>query len=153
MTGVRILCLDGALVPEAVKLSQAVFGGSAASLSACFTNEANRFFAAVAEGRLVGFGGYSLAADQADVIDVAVAPSFRRQGIARLLMQSVLADASDRGAEAIFLEVRESNAGAIALYTALAFTACGVRKNYYANPRENAVLMTRSLAEYKSEKE
>lgn len=143
MNGVTVCLLPDAYVAQAVALSQAVFaGGSTASLTACFTNDANRFFAAISDGELVGFGGYSIAADQADVIDVAVAPAYRRRGIARTLMQTVLADAAERGASAIFLEVRASNVSAIALYTALGFTACGKRKNYYANPREDAVLMT-----------
>ncbi len=142
----EICLLPAERLADAVLVSQTVFGGGTdASLTACFTNEANRFFAAIDGGILVGFGGYSKAADQADVIDVAVLPAYRRRGIARALMHAVLSDAATRGAEAIFLEVRASNAPAIALYTALGFTSCGVRKNYYANPREDAVLMMRAL--------
>ena len=147
MNGVVIAPLSVDDVPEAIALSLAVFpGGGETSLHACFTGEQNRFFAATADGVLVGFGGYSIAADQADVIDVAVAPAYRRQGIARTLMQTVLADAQAQGAESIFLEVRASNTPASALYTALGFTVCGVRMNYYKNPREDAVLMTRELS-------
>lgn len=158
MNDVTVCPLCEGYVEQAVLLSQAVFaGGSSESLTACFMSDTNRFFAAISDGELVGFGGYSIAADQADVIDVAVAPACRRRGIARTLMQTVLADASARGAAAIFLEVRASNVPAISLYTALGFSACGVRKNYYANPREDAVLMTRPLgaaSEFdKSEKE
>ena len=146
MNGVTVAPLSMQDVPAAIALSLAVFpGGGETSLRACFTSESNRFFAALSDGVLVGFGGYSIAADQADVIDVAVSPAFRRQGIARALMQAVLADAQAQGAESIFLEVRASNAPASALYTALGFTVCGERKNYYKNPREDAVLMTRSL--------
>ena len=146
MNGVTVCRLSDAYIAQAVSLSLEVFaGGSVDSLTSCFTNEANRFFAAISDGQLVGFGGYSIAADQADVIDVAVAPAYRRRGIARTLMQTTLSDAAERGASQIFLEVRASNVPAAALYTALGFTACGVRKNYYKNPREDAVLMTRPL--------
>lgn len=143
---IEICLMPAERIGEAVRLSQTVFGGGTdASLRACFENEANRFFVACSDGILVGFGGYSLAADQADVIDVAVLPAYRRRGIARALMHAVLADAAARGGETVFLEVRASNAPAIALYTALGFSACGIRKNYYANPREDAVLMMRPL--------
>ena len=146
MNGVTVAPLSAEAVSAAIALSLAVFpGGGETSLRACFTGESNRFFAATADGMLVGFGGYSIAADQADVIDVAVAPNFRRRGIARALVQAVLAAAQSEGAESIFLEVRASNAPALSLYTALGFTVCGVRKNYYKNPREDAVLMTCDL--------
>ena len=142
MTPVTVCALDKTYLSDAVALSLSVFGGTEASCRASFENGANRFFAAVCDGCFVGFGGYSVAADQADVIDVAVAPLYRRRGIARMLMEKMLTDAAAHGACDVFLEVRASNEGAIALYTSLGFTPCGVRKNYYANPREDAVLMT-----------
>ena len=140
---VHICSLTAEFVPEAVALSRLCFHADAAegALTAVFQNPGNRYFAAVENGMLVGFGGYCAAADQADILDVAVQPSFRRRGIARSLIETVLADAENNGVQTVFLEVRASNAPAIALYTALGFTPCGKRKNYYTAPREDAVLM------------
>ncbi len=153
MNGVTVLPLCEPYVAAAVALSQSVFpGGGEASLRACFTAQANHFFAAVRDGCLIGFGGYSIAADQADIIDVAVAPTARRCGIGRMLMEYLLTDAAAHGARDVFLEVRAGNTPAVALYTLLGFTACGVRKNYYANPREDAVLMMRAAEMPQAEK-
>lgn len=140
---VRICPLSAEFVPAAVALSCLCFHADAdeGALTAGFRNPANRWFAAVEKGELVGFAGYFAAADQADILDVAVLPAHRRRGIARALMETVLAEAASDGVQTMFLEVRASNAPAIALYTLLGFTPCGKRKNYYSAPREDAVLM------------
>jgi len=115
------------------------------AVTAGLVNEANRYFCAVKDGVVVGCAGYCAAADQADIIEVAVLPAFRRQGIARLLMEAVLSDARQRNVQSVFLEARASNVPAIALYESLSFQRCGVRKNYYSSPREDAVLMYRAF--------
>lgn len=140
---VCICPLSAELVPAAAALSRLCFHADAdeASLIAGFQNPANRCFAAVENGELVGFAGYFAAADQADILDVAVAPAHRRRGIARSLMETVLAEAEKDGVQTVFLEVRASNTPAIALYTSLGFTPSGKRKNYYTDPREDAILM------------
>ncbi len=141
--GIRICPLLAAHISGAAALSRLCFHADAeeASLTAVFRNPENHYFAALENGSLVGFGGYFAAADQADILDVAVSPTHRRRGIARALMETVLGDARKNGVETVFLEVRTSNAPAIALYTALGFTPCGKRKNYYTAPREDALLM------------
>jgi ribosomal protein S18 acetylase RimI-like enzyme len=72
---------------------------------------------------------------------VLVAPQARRRGIGRTLVHAVLAWASDLGAEEIWLEVRQSNAGALRLYEQCGFAVAGRRPGYYADPTEDAVLM------------
>ena len=145
--GVTVCALRADQVPAAVRLARLCFPGGPgeAALAADFENPDHRWFATEADGMLVGFGGCYTAADQADVIDVAVSPDYRRRGIARALMRTVMSAAAADGAETVFLEVRASNAPAIALYAALGFERCGVRKNYYASPKEDAVLMLCSL--------
>lgn len=140
-------------IPAAAALSRLCFHADAdeSSLTAVFQNPANHYYVALDDGALVGFGGYCAAADQADILDVAVDPSFRRRGIARALMETVLEDACKAGVETVFLEVRASNVPAIALYTALGFTPCGKRKNYYTAPREDALLMLCPLQAGKTE--
>lgn len=88
---------------------------------------------------LMGYLFLTQVMDVADVDNIAVAPAFRRQGVASLLLETAL-DGMD--AE-VFLEVRASNAPAIALYQKFGFTQCGIRRNYYEKPREDALLMKR----------
>lgn len=68
---------------------------------------------------------------QGDIQTVSVAPGVRRQGLGRLLLQALLAEAARRGAEELFLEVRHDNEAAQALYRELGFEQIGVRKRYY----------------------
>jgi ribosomal-protein-alanine N-acetyltransferase len=72
---------------------------------------------------------------------VLVPPEARRHGIGSMLVHTVLAWARDRGAHEIWLEVRESNVGALRLYEACGFVVAGRRPGYYADPAEDAVLM------------
>lgn len=97
-------------------------------------------------GRLLGFCACWLVAGELHINSLAIAPDARRQGYARQLLREVLAQSSAEGAEAATLEVRRSNTPAVALYRSLGFTVEGVRKDYYEQPREDAlVLWRRSL--------
>ena len=99
-----------------------------------------RVYAALDDtGTLMGYLFLTQVMDIADVDNIAVAPAFRRQGVASLLLETAL-DGMD--AE-VFLEVRASNAPAIALYQKFGFTQCGIRRNYYEKPQEDALLMKR----------
>ena len=87
---------------------------------------------------LTGFLTASCIIDTADLTNIAVSPACRRQGIAGMLLQALF---SECGQADIFLEVRESNQNAIALYQKYQFRKVGIRKNFYHNPEENAILM------------
>ncbi len=80
--------------------------------------------------------------DEMSIDSVAVNPEYRRQGIAKALIAKA---AARKRPSALLLEVRESNAPAIALYSSLGFERVGLRKNYYQLPVENAILMTKSI--------
>ena len=110
-------------------------------------NECAAFLVAedAATGEAVGYAGLLVAADEGYITNVAVSPDFRRQGIARALIAELTAKAGENKLAFVTLEVRESNAPAIALYTGAGFAPVGKRKNFYSNPTENAVLMTISL--------
>ena len=86
------------------------------------------------------------AADELHVIDVAVEPESRRLGIARLLLQRVMADGRASGAAVVLLEVRQSNEAALALYGALGFSRTDVRRAYYSDNGEDAIIMRLDLA-------
>ena len=79
--------------------------------------------------------------DAADVMNVAVAPEARRQGVARALLEALEARLRARGVASLSLEVRPSNGPALALYESLGFTEAGRRPGYYRNPREDAWIL------------
>ena len=81
-----------------------------------------------------------------DIVRVGVLPECRRQGIAKALLTHALNEQKGR----VFLDVRGSNTPAIMLYKSLGFVDTGVRKNYYENPTENAVLMWREAEAQKT---
>ncbi len=103
--------------------------------------ESSIFFAAEAEGMLLGYAGAYLILDEADITNVVVAPEWRRRGVASELLEALLAEAKSRGAKAATLEVRKSNAAAIALYEKKGFVSAGIRKRFYRCPTEDAVIM------------
>lgn len=94
----------------------------------------------------VGFVGIFVAADESEIVNVAVLPEFRRLGIANLLMQEAISHAYQKGCSAIYLEVRESNTAAQSLYQKFGFDVIGKRRNYYDDPREDAILMKKALS-------
>jgi len=96
---------------------------------------------------IVGFGGMMIVGDEAHLMDIAVAPELRHQGIARRLLWDLAADAHRRGAQRMTLEVRPSNTEALALYASCGFDVAGRRPNYYAETGEDAlVLWSRPIA-------
>ncbi len=85
--------------------------------------------------------------DEVELYKIAVLPKYRRQGLATDIMTLLLRVAGASKVRRIILEVRESNAPAIALYEKFGFKTDGVRKNYYTNPNENGILMSLDLNE------
>ena len=97
------------------------------------------------DGALAGYVFCREVAGESEILNIAVDPSRRRGGVGKLLLGAALTWAEGRGAEETFLEVRESNAGAIALYEAAGFRAVGRRPDYYQHPAEDAVLYRRAV--------
>lgn len=102
-------------------------------------------FCAELDGAVIAYGGLYLLGDSADITNIATHPDHRRRGAAAATLRALTAYANEHGAHALHLEVREHNRPAITLYERFGFTVDGIRKNYYKNPTENAVLMTLSL--------
>ncbi len=90
---------------------------------------------------IVGFAGYWKVIDEAHITTIAVEPDRQAAGLGRKLMESLLDHARQAGIACVTLEVRAGNRRAIALYEKLGFVACGVRKRYYADTKEDAVVM------------
>lgn len=100
-------------------------------------------------GKLIAYLLLQNQIDLYEVMQLSVDPNYRRQGIAESLLRLATAQVAQEGSEAIFLEVRESNQSAIALYHKLGFDRVGLRKNYYpaqAGTRESALLMKKHLS-------
>ena len=90
---------------------------------------------------VAGYIGSQAVMGEADIMNVAVAPDYRRQGIAENLINRLVADLAERGNHSLALEVRESNQAAITLYQKLGFTQVGFRPGYYRNPKEGALIL------------
>lgn len=96
------------------------------------------------EPLIVGFMGLIMMPPEAEVMEITVLPEFRNRGIGRTLMTEIFARArEERGVNKVYLEVRETNAPARHLYEKMGFVETGVRKRYYTDPVEDAVMMTK----------
>jgi ribosomal-protein-alanine N-acetyltransferase len=100
---------------------------------------------AVFDGEVAGYicAGYLL--DEGHILNLAVHPELRRRGIATALVEKVINELRMNGCRVLFLEVRVSNLAAIEFYERFGFRPVGYRKDYYAQPREDAVLMKLDL--------
>jgi len=104
-----------------------------------------RALALDSDGRLAGYALYSLVAGEGEILNLAVDPSSQRRGLGRRLLRAVLEAMRAAGTTAVFLEVRQSNRAAIALYARAGFRPVSLRRTYYRNPTEHAVTMTLNL--------
>ncbi|MEG6508227.1 ribosomal protein S18-alanine N-acetyltransferase [Methyloligella sp. 2.7D] len=92
-----------------------------------------------AEGRCAGFLLTRIAADEAELLTIAVAPEQRREGIAKAMMQAAMEGLKARGVATLFLEVDTKNTGALALYESLGAAPVGERPGYYADGGDAAI--------------
>ncbi len=103
------------------------------------------YLSAEVNGEVVGYCGFFLAADSADLCNMLVAEEMRHRGIGERLLQEGFSFLKQKNIENVFLEVRESNAPAIGLYQKMGFEKNGFRRGYYDAPKEDAVLMCSNL--------
>ncbi len=90
---------------------------------------------------IIGYGGFWLVVDEAHLVNIAIHPDFRRQGIGTQIMRYLLNLAKELGAKRATLEVRESNLIAQNFYAKFGFIPCALRKKYYPDTQENAIIM------------
>ncbi|SFB21456.1 ribosomal-protein-alanine N-acetyltransferase [Acetitomaculum ruminis DSM 5522] len=103
------------------------------------------FFAARCDGKVVGYCGAYISFEEADITNVAVLKDYRRKNIAMSILQVLFEYCRELGVTGIYLEVRISNEGAVALYEKAGFKNCGIRKNFYDKPREDAIIMRKEI--------
>ena len=130
-------------VPQVAELERLCFADpwSEKSVASELDNKWALWLVAVEDDRVTGYIGSQTSIDETDVMNVAVHPDCRRRGIAEMLINALVAELKNRGSHALMLEVRASNAPAIALYEKLGFSQVGCRKNYYRNPKEDALIL------------
>ena len=97
------------------------------------------------EERVLGYIVFWIVHDEVHVLNVATALEARRRGIGRALMDAAEEEGRARGARLSTLEVRRSNGAALALYLAIGYRQVGIRPNYYAEEREDAIVMVKTL--------
>ena len=130
-------------VPQVAELEKLCFADpwSENSVASELNNIWSYWVVALWDDAVVGYIGSQSSCDETDVMNVAVHPDFRRKGIAESLIETLIMELKNRGSHALMLEVRASNAPAIALYEKLGFQQVGCRKNYYRNPKEDALIL------------
>lgn len=142
-----ILLADESHAPLIAALEACTFSHpqSEKSLSEFFKSERNFAVVCLENAELVSYCTLTSVLDEAQIINVATAPEYKRQGCAKAIFERIFEECMRKGIISISLEVREGNLPAIALYEGLGFYIAGKRKNFYTDPRENALIMIKNL--------
>lgn len=130
-------------VPQVAQLETICFSSpwSEKSVASELDNALSLWLVALEDDRVAGYIGSQTVMGESDMMNVAVHPDFRRQGIAEKLVCALIEDLKGQGSHSLTLEVRASNAPAQGLYQKLGFLQVGSRKNYYRNPKEDAYIL------------
>ena len=130
-------------VPAVAALEELCFSDpwSENSVSGELDNPLSVWLVAIEEDALIGYIGSQTVMGETDMMNVAVHPNQRRRGVARKLIEALVQVVRNRESYCLTLEVRASNVPAIALYTDLGFMEVGRRRNYYRNPKEDALIL------------
>lgn len=145
---VRIVPMTGDHLDEVAELERICFTTpwSRNMLVEELQNDCAAFLVALDdEDHVAGYAGLLVVLDEGYITNVAVRPEYRRRGVAGKLLRVFLDFAKAHQLAFLTLEVRASNAPAMALYEGLGFRNVGRRKNYYEHPREDAVIMTKEF--------
>ena len=108
-------------------------------------NADTRFFVFSENGKILGYAGLQVVPPEGYVTNIAVTKTARGRGIGKSLVEALIDFGKDRALVFISLEVRQSNLPAISLYTKCGFSEVGKRKNFYQNPTEDAIIMTKEF--------
>ena len=139
----RFVSLEKSHIPKILEIEQVTHSAPWSQKS--FENELEHkygvFLVGLIDGEVSAYGGVWILVDEAHVTNIVVKESLRGQGVGRKLMIELLERARNKGAVCATLEVRASNAPAIHLYETLGFVQATIRKNYYPDNKEDAVVM------------
>lgn len=139
----RIAHMTSEHVPQVAALEKVCFSDpwSEKSVASELENSLSCWLVALDGETVAGYVGSQTVMDETDMMNIAVHPDFRRQGVARALILALIRELKKRGSHCLTLEVRASNDPARALYESLGFAHVGTRRNYYQNPKEDALIL------------
>ena len=115
------------------------------SIASELNNPLSYWLVAEVDGDIAGYVGSQSVLDAADMMNLAVSPEYRKRGIGQALVTALVRYLQKNQVIALLLEVRVSNAPAIALYEKMGFVQVGLRPNYYHHPREDALILRKGL--------
>ena len=139
----RIVNMNESHVAQVAELEKICFSDpwSENSVASELKNPLSCWLVAEEDSAVAGYIGSQTVVDESDMMNVAVHPDHRRKGVAEKLVMELVEALKKRDSRCLTLEVRASNEPAKALYEKLGFTQVGLRKNYYRNPREDALIL------------
>jgi ribosomal-protein-alanine N-acetyltransferase len=111
----------------------------------CIKQKEYYIFGLKKAGKLAAYMSFQHIIDEIEILKLAVHPAHRRKGIGKRLLGLVLQNCMDMGIKKAYLEVRRSNTAALALYTGFGFVQTGIRKGYYPDNKEDALLFSLNL--------
>lgn len=140
----EIVKMNAAHVASVAAIEKECFGVDAwseRSVASELDNKLALWLVALDGEAVAGYVGSQTVCDETDMMNVAVTADYRRRGIAEKLVDALVEELKAIESYSLTLEVRASNAPAIALYEKLGFVQTGLRKNYYRNPKEDALIL------------
>lgn len=143
-----IIKMNESHVSQVAQLESICFSDpwSEKSVASELGNPLSAWLVAVEDDKVLGYVGSQTVMGESDMMNIAVHPDCRRQGIAAQLIAALIEELKTRQSKSLTLEVRASNAPAIGLYDRYGFIQVGLRKNYYRNPKEDALIMRKEWA-------
>ena len=140
---IQLIPMDSRHVAQVAALEKQCFSEpwSENSVASELSNPLSAWLVAMDGDALAGYVGSQSVMGESDMMNIAVDAHYRRQGIAQALVKELVAQLKEKGNHSLTLEVRISNAPAIALYEKLGFVQVGKRPNYYRNPKEDALIL------------
>lgn len=143
MNNVEIFPIEDKYIEGIVNISMLSFpvSWSKTSVEEELDNKFARYVVAVKDNIVVGFGGMWVIIDEGHITNIAVHPEYRRLGIGSMLLEALIDICKLEGCLAMTLEVRKSNFKAQSLYSKYGFLQEGIRKGYYENNKEDAIIM------------
>ena len=135
--------MDECHVRQVAELEKLCFSDpwSENSIASELNNKLSLWLVAVERDTVVGYVGSQTVIGETDMMNIAVHPDYRKQGIGSELIRRLIGELDAKGSHSLMLEVRASNKPAISVYRNMGFEEVGRRRNYYRNPREDALIL------------